>query len=155
MSYEGPAWDVLRAVGALIWGISWTDVLLATGFVCLVTLLWRLNRATGPDHPFSTDDIFLDDVTHKASLNKLVIAVMAGLAVWIVVTMAQHEQWALITELVPIILGVFVIGKSFDRWAGRDQMIRDADAVNAAPAPPVVADPPPAAPAAPSCPDKG
>ena len=101
--------QLIQALLVIIYGITWTNVFLTVAFGFLVVLLWRLNNGTSR---FGVDDLFLNEVTRRADIYKLIIAVMAGLSVWLIIKLVSIEKIDAVVTLMPIILGIFVLGRT-------------------------------------------
>jgi len=72
-------------------------------FVCFVMWRFQLDKA----NPYDFKDILLDPLTHKASLDKHVLSLMAMLAAWAVIGMVMAGKD--IETLLLGVLGIFVL----------------------------------------------
>lgn len=112
---EDIAWPILSAIAALIWGVSWTDVFLMVALGFVLYLFYRLHRKR--QYQFSLDDLFVSEATGKADVSKVVIIIMAGLSVWVVVTLVNKDKD--VDFLLSTILGIFVAGRTANIiWPG-------------------------------------
>jgi hypothetical protein len=105
--YEGGAWEFLRALSALIWGFPWLNAFLILGLVYLVFLIYRMH--TGASN-FKLDDLFLNDSTRRADLQKIVVAAMAGLSVWVIIHLVNSDKP--VETILLGVLGIFVAGRA-------------------------------------------
>ncbi len=115
--YDGPAWEFLRAVMALMYGISWVNVALIIAFIVVIRIIWKLEK--DPNNRFDVVDLFLDQRTNKASSSAIIVMVMAGMSVWAVVTLIQRDKP--VETILLGVLGIFVAGKAVTSVWGQPQ----------------------------------
>jgi hypothetical protein len=108
--------EFLAALSAIIWGLSWTNVLILCAFAFFG---WRLYKMQTGTSRFDIDDLFLDHRTNRADLSKLVIAVFAALSIWAIVTLMNRDKVSEVVTLLPIVLGIFVVGRAAKDWGNR------------------------------------
>jgi hypothetical protein len=107
--------DALAGLAAIIWGVKWLNVILFLSICYGAFLLWRIH--TAEDNRFSIVDMFMD--ADKASLTKLILGVMAALSVWTIVMLVQLEKMSEVVTLLPIVLGIFVVGRTATQIWGK------------------------------------
>lgn len=112
--------------------LSFANLFVIAGFALLAVYLWRMH--VSKTSKFDGEDLFLNDKTRRADLYKLVVAVMAGLAVWTIVTLVNRDKTAEVVTLLPIVLAIFVAGRAVQSRFGAP----DPPEPPSPPAPPVV-----------------
>ena len=80
---------------------------LGAGAILALLFLWSFQRSA---HPFKIEDALMDPATSKASLNALILALMASLAAWVVVDreIAGKDD---VSSILLGVLGIFVGGR--------------------------------------------
>lgn len=80
------------------------------GITFAIVALYRLNKG---DNSFRIEDLITEGEPAKASLNKLILLVFAGLSVWVTVNAALDNKIdPSVVNLLLGVLGIFVIGRA-------------------------------------------
>jgi len=96
----------LRAVFA---AIPWMEIMLVLAGAWLVIGLYKLHLKRS--NQFELDDLFLDR-NGKADLYKVIVLVMAGLSVYTVLKLLEHDKP--VETLLLGVLAIFVGGRAFN-----------------------------------------
>lgn len=105
-----PAWAILRAIAALIWGLSWVNIALMIGAGYLIVQLWKWHHAPDDVTTFDLNDLFMEG--GKASQYKISINILLGLSIWAVVTLIDGNHPGEAVTLMIAVLGWFVGGRA-------------------------------------------
>ena len=81
--------------------------LLFAGGTIIILALWVAQKS---HHPFDLRDVLMDPGTGKASLNALILSIMAALAIWVVID-RESDGRDDVTTLLLGVLGIFVTGR--------------------------------------------
>ncbi len=87
--------------------VHFVRLLLAIGGVLILGALWAAQRSK---HPFDLRDTLMDPASGKASLNALILAMMAALATWVVID-RENDGRDDVGSILSLVLGIFVVAR--------------------------------------------
>lgn len=110
--------EFLRALSEVIHTVPWMEIMLILAGGWLVLGLYRLHRAD--DNQFQIDDLFLDR-RGKADLYKVIVVIMAGLAVYTILKLVDADKP--VETLLLGTLGIFIGGRAFNAAFSKDEAV--------------------------------